>query len=160
MSAAAATTTTHDDDDKDSNYNPTSPSREAPSGPVGRNKPSSPPYNPSSPSAHEEYDPESPAITKEPSGDVSWFDCKGDDPFAPVNLGDLARPVIMKRVRCHNQSANCSEMMELQSFVPAFLLRRKHEAPIPTNIKELPWFWGQAYCFHCRLSYMVRVNVP
>src|SRR5580692_7838714 len=132
----------YDDDE----YNPTSPSNTGSRPAPPR---SSPPYNPT----EEQYDPDAPAIKRE-SGELplDCFDLKGD-PFAPTNLVDVARPIVMKRVRCHNKEAQCTEMMELQTFVPAYLLRRKNEAPVPAD-KDAPWFWGQAWCFQCQLSYM------
>ena len=140
---------------------PSSPSYK-PSSPSYR--PKTPPYNDGrSPPQDSEYDPNEPQLIKSESDvkrdsiDKTCFKLVGD-PFQPLNLYDIARPIVSKPVKCNL----CSDNLSVRCYLPAFLLRQKNEPPIPKDLAsdKDPLFWTQGYCFQCRYTFATKFFVP
>ncbi len=172
-------TTTYADDEE---YNPTSPSiKPRNEVPLKQRAPLSPHYDPKSPipeqhrrtqsQVDDEYDPAEPEIRVADDAPIikNGFRISGKaekqttfafigDPYQPRNLTDFARPIIYKRLRCNI----CPDPINFETFVPAFLLRRPNEPPIPKDRAERdrPWFWTQAFCFLCSYTFTVKIYLP
>lgn len=140
----------------DDEYEPENPSYNRPPHDDGktttRTHPRSPPPPPNSPG----YNPTSPNQTIKTENEVqTWFDLHGN-PFKPINIGEIAKPVVTKALRC----SECRGFIDIEEDVPAFLLRRKDEPDVPDTTPNQPWWWTQAFCVQCRYTFRVKIHLP